>query len=81
MTAPTRGLTYRQQAIVTFIRDWREQHDYAPTLREIAKGADLASPSAASYQVRLFRAAGVVRYTDRKQRTVYLVDEFAGGES
>ncbi|MEV0438415.1 hypothetical protein AB0I84_13945 [Streptomyces spectabilis] len=53
-------LTDRQQRIVRGAREWIAEHGEAPSLRELAAVAGLASASSAHYQVQRLREQGVV---------------------
>lgn len=59
--------------LMTFIRTFTEQHNYAPTLREMAAGAGV---STLTVQKRLLalREAGAVNWVDRVARSVRVVD-------
>ncbi|NLU69443.1 winged helix DNA-binding protein [Streptomyces sp. HNM0574] len=54
------SLTERQARIVRCAREWVAEHGEAPSLRELAAAAGLASASTVSYQLRRLRERGVV---------------------
>jgi repressor LexA len=56
-------LTDRQKSILSFIRDYINEHQYAPTTREIGKHFDISSPNGVSRHLRSMEAKG---YLTRK---------------
>ena len=69
---PDHELTWRQQRILQFIRDFGECRGYAPTLREIGDAAELASTSSVSYQLSILQRKGFLRRTAGRPRTIEL---------
>jgi repressor LexA len=69
---PDHELTWRQQRILHFIRDFAERCGYAPTLREIGEAAELASTSSVSYQLSILQRKGFLRRAAGRPRTIEL---------
>lgn len=66
------GGELRRDAIVAFVERFTAEHRYSPTLREIAAGVGLRSPSSAVYQVEQLIDAGVLEHTPGHARSVRL---------
>lgn len=56
-------------AILWFVRDYRTEHGYSPTVREIATGTG-RSVNTIWLQLRILREKGLLTFEDRKARTV-----------
>lgn len=69
---PDHELTWRQQRILQFIRDFAERYGYAPTLREIGDAVELASASSVSYQLSILQRKGFLWRTPGRPRTIEL---------
>jgi repressor LexA len=69
---PDHGLSWRQQRILQCIRDYAERHGYAPSLRDIAKAAELASASSVSYHLVPLQRKGFLRRAAGRPRTIEL---------
>jgi repressor LexA len=67
---PGQVLTWRQRKILYVISDFGQRHGYAPTLREIAKAAGLASASSVSYQLSILQNKGYLRRDAGRPRTL-----------
>lgn len=67
---PGQVLTWRQLKILQVIWDFGQRHGYAPSLREIAEAAGLASASSVSYQLAILQDKGYLRRDAGRPRTV-----------
>lgn len=67
---PDHVLTERQQKVLQIIREYGKHRGYAPSLREIAEAAGLASTSSVSYQLSVLQDKGYLRRDARRPRTV-----------
>ena len=67
---PDHVLTGRQQKMLQVIREYGKHRGYAPSLREIAEAAGLASTSSVSYQLSVLQDKGYLRRDARRPRTV-----------
>lgn len=54
-------LTWRQNLAFCYIRDYIEEHGYAPTIREIGDAAHLASLSSTHYVLTRLEAKGYIK--------------------
>jgi repressor LexA len=63
-------LTPRQRQILAMIREWVDRHGYPPTMREIAAGVGLASPSSVAHQLTVLEERGHLRRDARGSRAV-----------
>lgn len=54
------GLSKRQQKILTFIREYSEENDRPPTIREIGKAAKISSTSVVNYNLTRLKEKGFV---------------------
>lgn len=73
-TRPEKPLTDRQQAVVSFIRQYTLRHGYPPTQRQIAKGVGLSSVSSIQYQLARLEDRGVLDRDVRAVRGLRLID-------
>jgi repressor LexA len=64
---------------MAFIRNWSERHGYPPSVREIATGVGLASPSSVTYHLTTLQELGLLRRgAARSPRALDPIDEPAG---
>lgn len=70
---PRQPLTKRQISILSFMDDYRRQHGYAPSIREIGTGTGIASTSAVNYQINRLVAGGYLGRTDEVSRSYVLL--------
>jgi repressor LexA len=73
-----RGLTARQEAVLTAIATWCQAHGYPPSLREIGKAVGLASTSSVSHQVHALERLGYLRRDTHRPRC-YVLTRLAHG--
>lgn len=69
---PDHQLTWRQQKVLHFIKYYAKRHGYMPSVREIGKAAELASPSGVSYQLGELQRKGYLRRTPGRPRCIEL---------
>jgi repressor LexA len=62
-------LTDRQQEVVDFVRQWRQEHGYGPSYRDIADGLIISKTAAIEHVKRLIRMGVLVR-TPRRARSI-----------
>jgi repressor LexA len=67
---PAEDLTARQRRILTFIRDWVEEHGYPPSVREIGEAVGLVSPSSVAYQLKELEKKNYLRRDPNRPRAV-----------
>lgn len=63
-------LTWRQQRVLTVIRDSVDRRGYPPSMREIAEAVGLASTSSVSYQLSTLQSKGYLHRDPARPRTV-----------
>lgn len=68
-------MAVRDQQIVEFIRSYKQERGYMPTMQEIGAGVGLASRSAVHRHLVAMRAAGVVEWEANQTRTLRLVED------
>ena len=62
-------LSRRQREILQFNGNFVRDNGYPPTMREIASGVGLASPSSAAYQVSALKKKGYLSHSARRSRS------------
>ena len=72
-------LSDRQQRILDFIREYLDQHDYPPTIREIGKAADISSTSVVKYNLERLHEKGYIERSEEVSRGLRLTGP--GGSS
>ena len=68
------GLTPRQRAILTVIRDTVEHRGYPPSVREIGEGVGLTSPSSVAHQLGTLERMGYLRRDPNRPRALVVAD-------
>jgi len=68
------GLTPRQRAILTVIRDTVERQGYPPSVREIGEGVGLTSPSSVAHQLTTLERMGFLRRDPNRPRALVVAD-------
>ena len=63
----------RQQKIYDFIKKFIAENQYAPTMREIAKGVGLKSPSTVHGHLDRMKDKGYVDFVKTSPRTLRIV--------
>ena len=68
-------LTVKQQRIYDFILAFTNQHGYPPSVREIADGTGLKSPSTVHFHIKALEQAGVISRSAGKTRAITAAGE------
>lgn len=68
-------LSPRQQSILQFIRDFIEERNYPPSVRDIVQGCRLSSTSVADYNLNILEEQGFIRRARDISRGIELVGE------
>ena len=63
----------RQQQIYYFIKVYIEENQFAPSMREIAKGVGLKSPSTVHGHLDRMRDKGYIDFKDTFSRTLRVI--------
>ena len=64
--------SHLREKILTFIKDFRERKGYAPTVREIAQGCGVTTPSVVQYHLNQLERAGLISREKEKFRSISL---------
>lgn len=67
-------LSDRQQRILSFIRDFLEEKDYPPTIRDILKACQISSTSVVDYNLDVLKREGYIRRDAEVSRGIELQD-------
>ncbi|MEX0762997.1 MAG: transcriptional repressor LexA [Dehalococcoidia bacterium] len=68
-----RKLSERQQAILSFIEEFIDEHAYPPTVRDIQKGCEISSTSVVAYNLDVLKRSGMIRRDAEVSRGLELV--------
>ncbi len=68
-------LTKRQKQVLDFIKNYKDKHDYAPSLEEIKKHLRLSSVSTAHYHVQALQDMGYLRKEENQPRALDVFSE------
>jgi repressor LexA len=70
LTAPSP----RQLEVLRFVHAFRQQHDYAPTHREIGDGVGIASTNGVDDHLRRLEEKGLIRRARLKSRAITVTE-------
>jgi repressor LexA len=68
-----KSLSAKQQAILTFIREFIAEHDYPPSIRDIQDGCHISSTSVVDYNLKALERLGHIRRDREVSRAIELV--------
>jgi repressor LexA len=60
--------------ILNFIRQFRDRRGYAPTVRDIARGCNISTPSVVQYHLNMLEEEGFIRRDPEVFRSIQLVE-------
>ncbi len=69
-----RELSSKQRNILRFIRDFRDEHDYPPSIRQIQDGCGISSTSVVDYNLKKLESQGYIRRDREVSRAIELLD-------
>jgi repressor LexA len=69
------SLSNRQTRIIEFIRDYRTEHGYPPTMREIGRAVDISSTSVVDYNLNALEKMNLLRRDREISRGIELVGD------
>lgn len=69
----TKMLTFAQRRTDAFIRQFIAEHEYSPTIAEIAKGVGIKSRGAVYRSIKALVAAGRITLTPKRHRNINIV--------
>lgn len=61
--------------VLRSIRDFTEEHGYAPSIRDLAEAAGLSSPSSVKYHTVKLQAAEIIDIDEHIARSIRLTDK------
>lgn len=70
-----KDLTERQKDVLNFVKKYSADHGYPPAIREICKGVGLSSPATVFVHLKNLEAAGYIKTTSNKFRTIEILCE------
>jgi repressor LexA len=68
-----KSLSAKQQAILTFIREFIAEHEYPPSIRDIQDGCHISSTSVVDYNLKALERLGHIRRDREVSRAIELV--------
>ena len=68
-----KGLSPKQTGILNFIREFIDEHDYPPSIRDIQVGCDISSTSVVDYNLKALERVGRIRRDREVSRGIELV--------
>lgn len=71
----------KQERILGFLREFLEEHDYPPSIRDIQAGCGISSTSVVDYNLKALESAGLIQRDREISRGIKLVGEERRGES
>lgn len=75
MKKSAEDLSERKKQIIRYISDFRQQHTFAPTVREIAEGVNLSSTSTVQRHINWLVGKGYIELEPSKPRTIRLTEK------
>ena len=75
MNTTVKGLGNRKKQIIQFIHDFRQQHAFPPTVREIGEGVSLASSSTVHHHITWLVEQGYIELEKMRPRTIRLTEK------
>ena len=70
-----KDLSSKQQRILHFLRDFIDEHDYPPSIRQIQEACEISSTSVVDYNLRALEKAGYIRRDREISRGIELVGQ------
>jgi repressor LexA len=69
-----KGLSAKQQGILKFMRDFIDEHDYPPSIRDIQVGCDISSTSVVDYNLKALERQGFIKRGREVSRAIEVLD-------
>jgi len=69
-----KDLSPKQQSILRFLRQFIEEHDYPPSLRQIQDGCRISSTSVVDYNLKKLEGSGYIRRDREVSRAIELLE-------
>ncbi|MBE0481166.1 MAG: repressor LexA [Dehalococcoidia bacterium] len=71
---PRKALSLKQRRILAFLRQFREEKDYPPTIRDIVRGCGISSTSVVDYNLNVLEREGYIRRDREVSRGIEVLD-------
>jgi repressor LexA len=68
-------LSSKQKQILAFLRRFREEKDYPPTVRDILRGCGISSTSVVDYNLKILEREGYIRRDREISRGIEMLDK------
>ena len=68
-----KGPSEKQERIVDYIREFIDEHDYPPSIRQIQEACDISSTSVVDYNLKQLETRGVIRRDREVSRAIELL--------
>ena len=68
-----KGLSPKQQSILRFMREFIDEHDYPPSIRDIQLGCEISSTSVVDYNLKALERQGYIRRDREVSRAIELL--------
>lgn len=69
-----KGISSKQEGILRFMRQFIDEHDYPPSIRDIQIGCDISSTSVVDYNLKALERQGLIRRDREVSRAIELLD-------
>ena len=69
-----KDLSPKQQSILRFLRQFIEEHDYPPSIRQIQDGCRISSTSVVDYNLKKLEGSGYIRRDREVSRAIELLE-------
>ncbi len=69
-----KGLSAKQQGILKFMREFIDERDYPPSIRDIQVGCDISSTSVVDYNLKALEQKGFIRRDREVSRGIEVLD-------
>jgi repressor LexA len=73
-SSPMKGLSSKQESILKFMREFIDEHDYPPSIRDIQIGCNISSTSVVDYNLKALERQGLIRRDREVSRAIELLD-------
>jgi repressor LexA len=73
-----KALTPKQKRVLAFLRSFREERDYPPTIRDIQRGCGISSTSVVDYNLKVLEREGYIRRDREVSRGIELLERARG---
>ena len=70
----SKDLSPKQQSILRFLRQFIEEHDYPPSIRQIQDGCRISSTSVVDYNLKKLEGSGYIRRDREVSRAIELLE-------